>query len=87
MQNKDRERLEAAGGIQGLAKALLTSTSDGVTLSPQGELSLEHRQRIFGANAFKEVKQKAFLSLLLDNLKDPTLILLMTAALVIIRLT
>ena len=82
MQNKDREKLEAIGGVQGLAKALSTSTSDGVTLSPQGDLSLEHRQRVFGANAFKEVKQKAFLSLLLNNLKDPTLILLMMAALV-----
>ena len=71
------------GGIQGLAKALSTSTSDGVTLAPQGDLSLAHRQRIFGANAFKEVKQKAFLSLLFNNLKDPTLILLMMAALVV----
>lgn len=83
LQNKDREKLEALGGIQGLAKALSTSTSDGITLSPQGDLSLEHRQRIFGANAFKEVQQKAFLTLLLGNLKDPTLILLMVAALVI----
>ena len=83
LQNKDREKLEALGGIQGLANALSTSTSDGITLSPQGDLSLEHRQRVFGANAFKEVQQKAFLTLLLGNLKDPTLILLMVAALVI----
>lgn len=82
MQNKDREKLESMGGVQGLAKALSTSTSDGVTLAAQGDLSLAHRQRIFGANAFKEVKQKAFLSLLFGNLKDPTLILLMVAALV-----
>lgn len=65
-----------------MAKALSTSTSDGLTLAPQGDLSLAHRQRMFGANAFKEVKQKAFLSLLFNNLKDPTLILLMMAALV-----
>ena len=83
LQNKDREKLEALGGIQGLAKALSTSTNDGITFSPQGDLSLEHRQRVFGANAFKEVQQKAFLTLLLGNLKDPTLILLMAAALVI----
>lgn len=82
MQNKDRSKLEAAGGVQGLAKSLLTSTTDGVTLSSEGDLSLEHRQRIFGANAFKEVKQKAFWSLLFENLQDPTLILLMVAALV-----
>ena len=81
-QNKDRNKLETMGGTEGLAKALLTSTSDGVTLTSQGDQSLEHRQRIFGANAFKEAKQKAFWSLLLDNLKDPTLILLMLAALV-----
>lgn len=46
------------------------------------ELSIEGRQQRFGANVFKEVKQKAFWSLLFENLKDPTLILLMAAALV-----
>lgn len=51
-------------------------------MSANGELSLAGRQQHFGANAFKEVKQKAFWSLLFENLKDPTLILLMVAALV-----
>ncbi len=83
VQNKDISKLEACGGVQGLAKSLLTSTTDGITPTPEGDLSLEHRQRIFGANAFKEVKQKAFWSLLFENLQDPTLILLMVAALVI----
>ncbi|DBA78916.1 TPA: hypothetical protein ACH3X1_008797 [Trebouxia sp. C0004] len=67
---------------EGIAKSLLTSTTDGITTTPEGDLSLEHRRRIFGANAFKEVKQKAFWSLLFENLQDPTLILLMVAALV-----
>ena len=68
--------------MQGLAAALRTSVVEGVTLSANGELSLAGRQQYFGANAFKEVKQKAFWSLLFENLKDPTLILLMVAALV-----
>lgn len=68
--------------MQGLAAALKTSTSSGVQLPLEGELSLAGRQQHFGSNAFKEVKQKAFWSLLFENLKDPTLILLMVAALV-----
>ena len=81
MQNKDVGKLEAAGGVQGLAKSLLTSTTEGINVA-RGEGSLEHRRQTFGANAFKEVKQKAFWSLLFENLQDPTLILLMAAALV-----
>ncbi|KAA6423560.1 MAG: P-type ATPase [Trebouxia sp. A1-2] len=81
-ENKDISKLEACGGVHGLAKSLLTSTTEGITPTPEGDLSLEHRRRIFGANAFKEVKQKAFWSLLFENLQDPTLILLMVAALV-----
>ena len=68
--------------MRGLAAALKTSTTEGITLQANGELSLAGRQQHFGANAFKEVKQKAFWSLLSENLKDPTLILLMAAALV-----
>ena len=82
LQNKDHSKLEAAGGVQGLAKSLLTSTNGGINATAQGEGSLEHRRLTFGANAFKEVKQKAFWSLLFENLQDPTLILLMAAALV-----
>lgn len=82
MQNKDRQELESLGGVQGVAAALKASTSDGLDLPADGELSLAGRQQQFGANAFKEVKQKAFWSLLFENLKDPTLILLMVAALV-----
>ena len=40
------------------------------------------RQRVFGANKFKEVQQKAFFQLVFENLQDPILILLIVAALV-----
>lgn len=82
LQSKNRNKLESLGGVSGLAAALKTSTSDGVTLASDGDLSLAGRQQHFGANAFKVVKQKAFWSLLFENLQDPTLILLMVAALV-----
>ena len=38
--------------------------------------------QVFGANEFKAVPTKAFLVLLFENLKDPTLLLLMAAAMV-----
>ena len=68
--------------MQGFAAALHTDIAVGLSADTQGSLSLSARADAFGANCFKEVKQKSLLSLLLNNLQDPTLILLMAAALV-----
>ena len=45
-------------------------------------MAFEQRQSVFGQNRFKELPQKSFFMLLWENLQDPTLILLMIAALV-----
>ena len=47
-----------------------------------GQLSLDSRQEVYGPNRFKERSTKSFLRMVFENLKDPTLILLMAAALV-----
>jgi P-type Ca2+ transporter type 2C len=82
LQHKDAEGLEKRGGVPGIADALCVNTSAGCDPSATGELSIEKRRQIFGANTFKQVKAKNFFRLWFDNLCDPTLILLMAAALV-----
>ena len=72
--------MEKRGGAEGLAAALHTDLRAGLPPDAKGERGLDARRTAFGANRFKEVKPRAFLRLLLDNLRDPTLILLMVAA-------
>jgi magnesium-transporting ATPase (P-type) len=61
--------------------ALATSLTNGVMeTDPAG--GVDARRAAFGANAFKQAKSKSFFALFFENLKDPTLVLLMGAALV-----
>lgn len=80
LQEKDNEAVTKLGGVEGLCTALASSSTAG--LSPDSVPSLAARQTVFGENRFKEVPMKGFLKLLFENLKDPTLLLLMAAALV-----
>ena len=69
--------------MQGIAAALQTSPVRGLdTQTADADQTLQGRQRVFGANKFKEVQQKAFFQLVFENLQDPILILLIVAALV-----
>ena len=71
--------------MQGLCEALQCTSSRGLDPSPagsSGQAGLEQRRQAFGANEFREVPTKSFFALLFENLKDPTLLLLMAAALV-----
>ena len=43
---------------------------------------MEDRQAEFGVNRFQEVPPRTFLAMVLEALQDPTLLLLMAAALV-----
>ena len=72
--------MEKRGGAEGLAAALHTDLRAGLPPDAQGARGLDARRAAFGANSFKEVRSRPFLRLLLDNLRDPTLILLMVAA-------
>lgn len=82
MQSKSNEQLESLGGPKGLAESLRTSTTAGVESQDDANVTLDQRSQAYGANKFKDVPQKAFLALFWENLKDPTLVLLMAAALV-----
>lgn len=71
--------------MQGFAAALHTDTASGLSAETKDSFSLQARSDAYGANRFKEVKQKSLLSLILGNLQDPTLMLLMAAAMVCLR--
>ena len=59
-----------------------SSSTDGINPTASGQLSLDSRREVYGPNRFKERTTKPFLRMVYENLKDPTLILLMAAALV-----
>ena len=80
MQNKDNKKLAQYGFPEGLATALGSSYTRGLDLEAKGALSVQRRQEIYGANKFRERKTKGLLVLVFEQLKDPTLILLMFAA-------
>lgn len=82
IQNRSREELETLGGVDGLAESLRTNLKSGLDAKTDGTGSLAQREQAYGANKFKDVPQKAFFRLFWENLKDPTLVLLMAAALV-----
>ena len=81
LQTKDDESLAARGGAVGIAAALGCSLATGVDLAvAEGGRSIAARRAVFGVNRFREVPVQPFWRLLIDNLTDPTLILLMCAA-------
>jgi P-type Ca2+ transporter type 2C len=82
VQHRNSDALKKMGGVEGLAAALLTTTTQGLDPQAVGIGSLESRRAEFGINKFTELPQKHFFALLFENLQDPTLILLMGAALV-----
>jgi magnesium-transporting ATPase (P-type) len=74
-QEKDVNGWKELGGVERVAALLKTNAKEGLSSS-----SVARNREAFGSNAFKEVPPRTFLSMLLDTLKDPTLILLMCAA-------
>ena len=80
LQHKDAEKVEALGGVEGLAKALNVHMEDGISAEATGDLSVKRRQELYGANRFATVPAQSFWAILLDALSDKVLIVLMVAA-------
>ena len=74
-RNENKTRLLEIGGVDALAAKLGVNYSTGLTSTQV--LSLRSK---FGSNQFPESPMKSFLSLLIDALMDPTLLLLLAAA-------
>ncbi|KAL4450031.1 hypothetical protein ABPG77_010700 [Micractinium sp. CCAP 211/92] len=81
-EHKDNDDWAELGGLDGAAAALRVSLHDGVSAAAGDGSDLESRRAAFGANRFKQIPPKSFFKLWLTALKDPTLIMLMAAALV-----
>ena len=72
--------MKALGGVEGLAKALNVSLEDGISAEATGDLSVQRRQELYGANRFASVPAQSFWAILRDALSDKVLIVLMVAA-------
>ncbi|KAL6781722.1 FAP10B [Auxenochlorella protothecoides x Auxenochlorella symbiontica] len=79
-ENKSDADMARAGGLAGVASALRTELHQGCNL--EGPTGLAARREAYGSNVFKPVPAKNFFVLWYSVLKDPTLIMLMAAALV-----
>jgi Ca2+-transporting ATPase len=81
-EHKDNAAWAELGGLQGVASALCTSLHDGINPAATDGSDSEARRAAFGANKFKQIPPKNFFKLWFGNLRDPTLIMLMAAALI-----
>lgn len=81
LQVQDMGALKELGGVQELAGFLKTDVHLGLDPGiPSGLASVAKHKEYFGTNTFKEVPPKSFLSLVMENIKDPIIILLIAAA-------
>ena len=75
VKEKSLEILKHLGGVLQVAIILETDVKDGV-----GEVDVAHRRDVFGENSYKKPPSKRFLSYLLEECKDPTIIILLFCA-------
>lgn len=75
--------IEEHEGIESIAQHLETNLKSGLSTSPQ---DLESRRSFYGANVLVQNPPKSFFELCLDAIQDPTLIILIGAALISIVL-
>ncbi len=75
LQEKDAKLFKQYGGADGIAKKLNSSIQDGIKSSTVAE-----RIEAFGPNKMPSLPPKGFLSMVWEQLQDPTLIMLVAAA-------
>lgn len=81
LQVQDMTALKDLGGVQELAGLIKSDLHMGLDPAlSSGLASVAMHKEYFGANTFKEVPPKSFLSLVMENIKDPIIILLIVAA-------
>lgn len=69
------------GGVERIAEALRVNLAEGLqTEREEPQWSIQARKHAFGSNTMKEVDPKTFISLVLEQLEDPIIILLIFAA-------
>ncbi|XP_034908125.1 putative calcium-transporting ATPase 13, plasma membrane-type [Populus alba] len=75
VKEKSLEILKHLGGVLQVAIILEIDVKDGV-----GEVDVAHRRDVFGENRYTKPPAKRFLSYLLEECKDPTIIILLFCA-------
>ena len=75
--------VEKHEGVEAIASQLETNLKEGLSGAPQ---DLESRRSVYGANVLPHNPPKSFLSLCVDAIQDPTLIILICAAIISIAL-
>ncbi|KAL3573638.1 hypothetical protein D5086_024251 [Populus alba] len=75
VKEKSLDVLNQLGGVLQVAIILETDVKDGV-----GEVDVAPRRDVFGENSYKKPPSKRFLSYLLEECKDPTIIILLFCA-------
>nr|XP_043634391.1 calcium-transporting ATPase 2, plasma membrane-type-like [Erigeron canadensis] len=79
VEGHDPKRLKYHGGVDGIAKKLKTSTTDGISTDYWG---MTRRQEVFGINKFTESAQRSFWMFVWEALQDMTLMVLGACAFV-----
>ncbi|XP_076952619.1 calcium-transporting ATPase 2, plasma membrane-type-like [Bidens hawaiensis] len=79
-EGHDPKRLKLHGGVDGVAKKIKTSTTDGLCTENNHELT--RRQELFGLNKFTEAAQRSFWVFVWEALQDMTLMVLGACAFV-----
>eukprot|EP00735_Rhodelphis_limneticus_P008892 TRINITY_DN2361_c0_g1::TRINITY_DN2361_c0_g1_i1::g.20875::m.20875 TRINITY_DN2361_c0_g1::TRINITY_DN2361_c0_g1_i1::g.20875 ORF type:complete len:1035 (-),score=144.87,sp/P54678/ATC1_DICDI/46.38/0.0,E1-E2_ATPase/PF00122.15/1.1e-64,Cation_ATPase_C/PF00689.16/2.6e+03,Cation_ATPase_C/PF00689.16/3e+02,Cation_ATPase_C/PF00689.16/7.1e-43,Hydrolase/PF00702.21/4.4e+03,Hydrolase/PF00702.21/7.3e-27,Hydrolase_like2/PF13246.1/2.8e-18,Hydrolase_like2/PF13246.1/1.2e+04,HAD/PF12710.2/2.9e-14,Cation_ATPase_N/PF0069 len=77
----DVAKLEALGGIRGIAQKIGSDIENGLS-KEEIECNFAQRRAIFNMNVYPEPDPASFIALFIDALKDPTLMILGGAALV-----
>ena len=75
VKEKSLEILNQLGGVSQVAIILETDVKDGV-----GEVDVAHRRHVFGENSYKKSPSKRFPSYVLEECKDPAIIILLFCA-------
>ncbi|KAJ6877060.1 hypothetical protein NC651_029935 [Populus alba x Populus x berolinensis] len=75
VKNKNLAILNQMGGVSKVAIILETDVKGGVR-----EVDVAHRRDVFGENSYKKPPSKGFLSYVLEECKDPTIIILLFSA-------
>lgn len=79
VEGHNAKKLRTRGGVEGIAKKLLTSATDGISTSKN---LLSRRRKIYGINKFTESPPKGFWVFVWEALQDTTLMILIFCALI-----
>lgn len=72
-------KLAQVGGVEGLCRALRTDLKSGLLADEVEGDNFQRRISVYGANKFKKKKRKNFLLHVVDQLRDPVLVVLIIA--------